>query len=139
MNSESGMAEKVAFLMGCKVEESEGKYKVIKNRTVEIDIDGVGFSCTLELDIYFKEVQGNGLAFNKAEIFLLPQECRPFMLALIKHELPLPSVYRQWQVANPNIVGMYLETIERPEHFAERLSKAFQAIEIGTDHENPTL
>jgi hypothetical protein len=121
-------AEKVGMLLGAEIEVIAGKCSVKKKRTIEIKADTMRFSCTLELDISFEQYQENGFALNKAEIFLLPEECKAFMLALIQHDIPLPSVYRQWQIANPNLTSMHLEAIEPPEHFAARLSKAFQAI-----------
>lgn len=121
--------ENISALMNVEIEESAGKYNILKNRTIEITAENVNFTCTLELDISFERFQNNGFALNKAEIFMLPEECKAFTLALIQHEIPFPSIYRQWQVANPNIIGMYIESVEPPEDFAARLSKAFLAIE----------
>lgn len=129
--------ENISALMNAEIEESAGKYNILKNRTIEISAENAHFTCTLELDISFERYQNNGCALNKAEIFLLPEECKTFTLALIQHEIPFPSIYRQWQVANPNIIGMYIESVEPPEDFAERLSKAFQAIEPQPEEPGP--
>ncbi|TWT16024.1 DUF1259 domain-containing protein [Planomicrobium sp. CPCC 101079] len=122
------VAEKVGMLLGAEIEISAGKCTVNKKRTLGIEAEAVFFNCTLELDISFERYQENGLALNKAEIFLLPEECQTFKVALLQYELPLPSIYRQWQIANPNIVSMYLESVEPPVDFAGRLSNAFLAI-----------
>ncbi|MFD1861656.1 DUF1259 domain-containing protein [Planococcus chinensis] len=122
-------AERIALLMGAEIEETSGRYQLKKSRTLEIDMQGAVFKCVLDLDIYFEELAEDGTAFNKAEILLLPKECKTFLIALIQYGIPLPPVYRQWQVANPNIVALYLEAVEPPEHFAGRLAEAFQAIE----------
>jgi hypothetical protein len=121
-------AETVGMLLGCEIEVIAGKCIVKKKRSLRINAEAVHFNCALELDISFEQYQENGFALNKAEIFLLPEECKAFTLALIQSEFPLPSIYRQWQKENLNIVSMHLEAVEPPEDFAGRLSKAFHAI-----------
>lgn len=122
-------AERVSSLMNAEIVENAGRYNVKKSRTLDINMDGMVFPCLLEMDIYFESMAEDGTAFNRAEILLLPKECKTFLIALIQYGIPLPPVYRQWQVANPNIVALYLEAVEPPEHFAGRLAEAFQAIE----------
>lgn len=123
------VAEGVGMLLGAEIEIYGGKCTVSKKRTLEIEAEAVCFSCTLELDISFERYQENGFALNKAEVFLLPGECQEFTLALLQCNLPLPSMYRQWQVENPKGVSLYLESVEPPLDFAGRLSTAFQAID----------
>ena len=122
-------AEKVGWLLEAEVEAAGEKYLVKKKRTMKIHSLEAFFTCTLDLDISFERLQDNGSAFNKAEIFLLPEEFPAFTFALSEHPIPFPTQYRQWTVANPNIVSVCMESTEPPEHFAERLSAALQVIE----------
>lgn len=123
------VAEKAARLLHAEVEHSGEKTILKRQRTLEILAENNQFTCTLELDISFEHLKEDGMAFNKAEIFLLPEEYPAFFLALSEHRLPLPTDYRQWQKANPNIVGFCMEATEPPEHFAERLSAALQLLD----------
>ena len=122
-------AKKAGLLLDAKVEEIGEKYLIKKSRTLEIHSTETSFTCTLDLDISFERVQDNGSAFNKAEIFLLPEEFPAFTFALSEHPIPFPTEYRQWAVSNPNIVSVCLESKEPPEHFAERLAAALRVID----------
>lgn len=122
-------AAKAARLLHAEIEQSGKKILLKRQRTLEILAENNQFTCTLELDISFEQVQEDGTAFNKAEIFLLPEEYPAFFLALSEYRLPLPTDYRQWQKANPNIVSFCMEATELPEHFAERLSAALNVLE----------
>ncbi|MGI2327999.1 DUF1259 domain-containing protein [Planococcus sp. YIM B11945] len=114
------VAEKVGMLLDSEIEVLAEKCIVKKKRAIK--------SSVLDLDISFERFRHTGFALNKAEIFLLPEECPVFTLALIQKDIPLPSSYKQRQVANPNIITLYLEAVEPPELFASRLAKAFRAI-----------
>ena len=123
------VAEKVGRLLNAKVEQHAEKYSFKKTRTLEIFADNSRFTCTLDLDISFERFQEDGSAFNQAEIFLLPEEFPAFTFALREHQIPFPTAYRQWQEANPQIISVCMESIEPPEHFAERLSAALQVLD----------
>ena len=122
-------AEKVGWLLEAEVEAAGEKYLVKKKRTMKIHSLEAFFTCTLDLDISFERLQDNGSAFNKAEIFLLPEEFPAFTFALSEHPIPFPTDYRQWAVTNPNIISVCMESTEPPEHFAERLAAALQVID----------
>ncbi|WP_158599076.1 DUF1259 domain-containing protein [Planococcus salinus] len=123
------VVDTVSDLMNASVESEKEKYVIRKSREIEIHEKTVCFNCKLELDISFEFLEEDGLAFNKAEILLLPEEFPIFSLSLREHHVPFPSVFRQWQVVNPNIIGIYLESIEPPENFAARLSGALNVLE----------
>lgn len=123
------VAEKVGRLLNGEIEQVGEKIFIKKQRTIEIHAENNRFSCTLELDISFEYLQTDGSAFNKAEIFLLPEEFPAFTSALSEHRIPFPTVYRQWREANPNIIRVYMESTEPPEEFAERLSAAMNVLE----------
>lgn len=122
-------AKKAGQLLGAEIEQQAGKVLLKKQRTLEIFAENNRFPCTLEHDISFDHFQDNGSAFNKAEIFLLPEEFPAFSFALNEHPIPFPTDYRQWTVTNPNIVSVCLESIEPPEYFAERLAAALEVID----------
>lgn len=121
--------EKVGLLLNAEIEMEAEKCIIKRNRSLEIQRDNACFDCTLELDISFEQFQDNGSAFNQAEILLLPEELLAFTFALSEHRILFPTEYQQWQVTNPNIVSVCIESREPPEHFAERLSAALQVIE----------
>lgn len=121
--------EKVGRLLKAEIEERGEKTVLKRQRTLEIHAEHNLFTCTLDLDISFEQVQEDGTAFNQAEIFLLPEEYPAFFLAWSEHRIPLPIDYRQWQKANPQIVSFCMEATEPPEHFAERLSAALQLLD----------
>ncbi|MGK7377483.1 DUF1259 domain-containing protein [Planococcus sp. 1R117A] len=123
------VAEKVGHLLDAEVEGNSDKYIIKKNRTLQICTENVCFTCALELDIFFKRMHGNGIAFNKAEILLLPEELKAFNSALMEHEITFPTSFRQWQVENPHIIAVNIESMEPPENFAARLASALQVID----------
>ncbi|MCP2034516.1 hypothetical protein L1279_001503 [Planomicrobium sp. HSC-17F08] len=121
--------EKVAHILEADVIEQAGKCNVVKKRIIEILVENHSFTCMLDHDISFESVSKDSTAFNKAEIFLLPEEYAAFFSALSGHSIPFPVHYRQWQRVNPHIISVCIESVEPPEHFAERLSAALQIIE----------
>ena len=121
--------EKVGLLLNAEIELDAEKCIVKRERSLEIQANNVCFDCTLELDISFEQFRDDGSAFNQAEILLLPEELSAFTFALSEHRIPFPTEYRQWQVANPNIINVCIESMEPPEHFAERLSAALDVLE----------
>ncbi|WP_233569691.1 hypothetical protein [Planomicrobium sp. Y74] len=122
-------AEKVGLLLNAEIEIEPGKCIVKKKRTIDIHADNLFFPCILDMDISFEDFRNNGFAVNRAEIFLLPEELPAFTIALNENQIPFPTDYQQWQVTNPNIVSIWIKSIEPPEHFAERLSIALRVIE----------
>lgn len=122
------IAEKVGWLLKAEVEQQGGKILLKRQRTLEILAENNRFSCTLDLDISFEHLREDGSAFNKAEIFLLPEEFSAFTLALNEHRIPFPTAYRQWQEPNPHLIRVCMESTEPPEAFAERLSTAMNIL-----------
>lgn len=123
------MGEKVGMVMNAEIEWLGEECTVKKQRTLEIRASKSCFYCTLDLDISFRHLRDDGSAFNKAEIYLLPEEYPAFLNRLRKHHNPLPTNYRQRLVSNPNIVCVYMESKEPPEFFAERLAAALEIID----------
>lgn len=123
------VAQKAGYLLQAEFEQQGEKTIFKRQRTLEILAENNRFSCTLELDISFEHLREDGSAFNKAEIFLLPEEFPAFMFALSEHRIPFPTVYRQWQEVNPHIIRLCIESTEPPVDFAERLSTALNVLE----------
>lgn len=122
-------AHEVATLLDADIELLENGCLVKMKRRLDIHTDQNYFSCILELDISFKNLKKNGLALNKAEILLLPEELPPFTAAWSNFATPLPVNFRQHCEKNPNIVCLHLETTECPRDFAARLSASLHALE----------
>lgn len=121
--------EKVAQLLDAEIEQEPGLVIVKKKRMLEIVADSQRFFCVLDHDISFEENFKDGAARNKAEVFLLPEEYPAFFLALSEYPIPIPPDFRQWQNVNPHIISVCLESVEPPEHFAERLAAALNVLE----------
>ena len=128
MKNEHNVPDKVGWLMDAEVEAHEEKHLVKKKRTFTIFLGSKAITFTLDLDISFTYYEESGVAFNKAEIFLLPEEVPVFTSTLRKYTIPFPTVYRQRQVINPNVIAVYMESLEPPDHFFQRLAAAFYAI-----------
>ncbi|MFD1032505.1 hypothetical protein [Metaplanococcus flavidus] len=124
------VTEKVKFILNAEVEEQGVQVLVKKQRKMEISAYNQFFNCTIEHDISFEDIGKSGVAFNKAEIFLLPEEYPAFFFTLSEHDIPFPPQYRQWCQSNPHIISVCLESVEPPEHFAERLADALQIFDI---------
>lgn len=122
-------AEKVGWLLKAKMEQHGEKVVLQRQRTLEILAENNYITCTLSLQISFEHLKEDGSAFNKAEIFLLPEEVAAFVRTLSEHRFPFPTRYRQWQNATPQMTHVFLESFEPPEHFAERLAAALATIE----------
>lgn len=122
-------AKKVGRLLNAEIETCGEKTIFKRKRTLEILATNNRFSCTLDLDISFEGLKEDGFAFNKAEVFLLPEELPAFTFALSEYRIPFPTAYRQWQNVNPQIISVCIESTEPPEHFAERLSAALNTID----------
>lgn len=130
MNRFEQIAELAGTLFNSEVEVSGGQCDIRKKRVLDIHADSTTkFSCTLDLDISFSSLKDNGIAFNKAEIFLLPDEFSAFTSSLIGYPVSLPTEYRQRLVANPHIICLYIEAVEAPEDFMSRLASAMKDLE----------
>ena len=126
------LAEQVGVLMNSEVELQAGECLIKRKRNINISSRDKNFSCTLDHDISFKNLKDNGKASNQAEIFLLPGELTPFINALHRHPILLPTNYQHRIESNPDIICVYLSSEEAPEDFAARLCAAFDAIEQRT-------
>ncbi|MGI2328251.1 DUF1259 domain-containing protein [Planococcus sp. YIM B11945] len=129
MNGLEASAEKVGMHMKSEIELLGGECFVKKQRSLIIHAGTSRFTCTLDLDISFSKYKEDGMAVNKAKIYLLPEELPAFTYNLIESEVPLPIDYHQHLTANPNIICFCMETKEPPENFAKRLSTALAILD----------
>lgn len=123
------VAEKVGEILKGEEELQAGECVINKRRTLTIFAEDRQFSCTLDFDISFKHLKQDGTASNRAEIFLLPEEVPVFLASIRQYPIALPTKYSQRMTVNPNIVSIYMESREVPEHFAKRLSAALAVLE----------
>lgn len=129
MNRLQETADAVASLLDAEIEISGETCFVKMKRRLNIHTDQNNFSCILELDISFKNLKNNGHALNTGEILLLPEELQPFTAAWSSYHIPLPVNFRQHCETNPNIVCLYMESVECPKDFAKRLAASLKALE----------
>ncbi|TWT27899.1 DUF1259 domain-containing protein [Planomicrobium sp. CPCC 101110] len=122
-------AIKFAGLMQANFKLQAHKCQIIRNRKFTIFADQMFLPFTLDSAISFEQLTDNGSACNKAEILLLPEELPAFSFTLKEHAIPLPTDCHQHLTVNLRLVSYYIETREPPEHFASRLSAAFETIE----------
>lgn len=123
------VAEKVGEILNSEGKLQAGKCIINKRRTLTIFAEDRQFSCTLDFDISFKQLRQDGTATNRAEVFLLPEEVPVFLASIRQYPIALPTKYSQHMTINPNIVSVYMESREIPEHFAKRLSSALAILE----------
>lgn len=122
------IAEKVGHLLEADTEIEMGCCLIRKERTLQIQSSKNCFTCKLDMDISFKQLQEDGKAINSAEIYLLPEEFTEFLRILRSYPIPLPTDYSQRLEENPNLICVYMESKERPEHFTERLAAALNQL-----------
>ncbi|HSI65831.1 MAG TPA: hypothetical protein VK947_00310 [Planococcus sp. (in: firmicutes)] len=134
MNYFEQIARMAGTLFNAEVDAANGQCEIKKTRALDICVgNSMKFSCTLDLDISFSALQEDGIAFNKAEIFLLPGEFTAFTSRMIEYPVPLPTQYHQRMVTNPQIVCLYIEAFEAPEDFMGRIAAALKGLEEAKD------
>lgn len=122
-------ADKVSCILHAEGFSSADKVVFTKQRTLKIYKENICLYCKFDIKISFHKIHKDGSAFNQAEIILLPEEFPAFTFTLQEHPIPFPSVYRQWLKVRPYIITIYLESVEAPESFAERLASALNVID----------
>lgn len=129
MDRENTVIKNLSRLFNAEVEIEEGKYIFKKKRTAKIFKETSEINEMLELDIYVECYQEQDRLFNKAEVFLLPDEYKDFTGTLIQHEILLPTSYRQWRINDSALVCLCMESQEVPEQFIERLLGTLEAMD----------
>ncbi|MDN7240760.1 hypothetical protein QWY14_03115 [Planococcus sp. N028] len=119
------VAEKIGYLLDVEVESAADGFQFRKKRFVK-NLEST--FCLVGVSPLTESFEENGMAINKASVFLLPEEMPLFMLALIQHPIPFPSNFSQRQTRTHGMYCIRLESLEVPENFAERLSDALKQI-----------
>lgn len=122
------LAEKVGHLLEADAEIELDRFLIRKVRTLQIQSGQNSFVCKLDMEISFEQLMEDGTAVNKAEVYLLPEEFTRFLEILRSHPIPLPADYSQWLDEDPNLICVYMESKEPPEHFAERLAAVLKLL-----------
>jgi hypothetical protein len=119
-------AQKIGSLLGIEPEFTAETCRLNKKRLVK---NSESRFSLLDLRIAIRSFKENGTAFNKASVYLLPEELPTFVLALMQHPISFPTNFSQYQIVKNGVYCIQLESEESPEDFAERLSAALLAIE----------
>jgi hypothetical protein len=122
------LAEQLKELLKAEGEAKEGMISLEISRDIEVSVQGRPFKSETEMEIHFEAFQEDGTALNHAEIVLLPEEVPDFTIALGKNDIPITALHNHWLFAEPAIKYLHVQTVEKPESFAKRLSEAFKVL-----------
>ncbi|WP_456271351.1 DUF1259 domain-containing protein [Bacillus sp. AK031] len=121
-------AEKLKEILGAEGEAEDGMIALEKPCDIDVMVQGRAFNSETDMEIHFESFQEDGTALNHAEIVLLPEEVPDFTIELGKNDIPITALHNHWLFAEPAIKYLHVQTIEKPESFAKRLSKAFEVL-----------
>jgi len=120
------VAERISYLLDAHIEAAADAFQFRKKRLVK---NSVSTFCLMDVKLLVESFEDDGVASNKARIFLLPEELPLFTLALIQHPIPFPTNFSQCQTRNHGMYCVEMESQEAPENFAVRLSDALKLVE----------
>ncbi|TWT25955.1 hypothetical protein [Planomicrobium sp. CPCC 101110] len=118
-------AEKISFLLDAEIERTDGLWQIRKQRLVK---NSENTFCMMNFSVEVGPFDENGIAVNKASVFLLPEELPHFTSALWRHPISFPTNFSQSQTVEQHLYCLHLESKEPPEDFVERLAGALQII-----------
>lgn len=122
------IAKRFGDILGVEAEPENGMVEASKPRDLEVTVQGRPFKSELSMEIHFESLEEDGTALNHAEIVLLPEEVPDFTIALGKNELPISALHNHWLFAEPSIMYLHVQSIEKPEEFAQKLANSFKAL-----------
>jgi hypothetical protein len=125
----------ISEMMNTEVKWVSGIWSFRKKRAVKLENNTSGFTCSLDMEVSFYEIQSEGAAVNMAEVFLLSEEVPVFMAALRQQAFLLPANYFQQVTTGQGMCCLQLESLEPAEHFAGRL---FEAL-LDLQHKVPVI
>jgi hypothetical protein len=128
MNDLKNIAEKLKELLGAEGEAEDGMIALEKSRDIDVEVQGRSFKSETDMEIHFESFLEDGTALNHAEIVLLPEEVPDFTIELGKNDIPITALHNHWLFADPAIKYLHVQTVEKPEAFAKRLSEAFKVL-----------
>jgi hypothetical protein len=122
------VADTLKELLGAEGEAQEGMISLEISRDIDVKVQGRPFKSETDMEIHFEAFQEDGTALNHAEIVLLPEEVPDFTIELGKNDIPITALHNHWLFAEPAIKYLHVQTVEKPESFAKRLSEAFKVL-----------
>ncbi|WP_088006889.1 DUF1259 domain-containing protein [Indiicoccus explosivorum] len=123
-------AKRFGDILGTKAEAQadKGVVEAPISRDLSVTVQGRPFKSELDMEIHFEALEDDGTALNHAEIVLLPDEVPGFTRALGENSLTISALHNHWLYAEPAIMYLHVQSVEKPEDFAEKLKKSFSAL-----------
>ncbi|MFC3212641.1 DUF1259 domain-containing protein [Planomicrobium okeanokoites] len=123
-------AKRFGDILGVEAEADadKGMVEAPKPRDLEVTVQGRPFKSELSMEIHFEALEDDGTALNHAEIVLLPEEVPDFTRALGKNDLTISALHNHWLYAEPAIMYLHVQSVEKPEDFATKLAASFKAL-----------
>ncbi|QTM98948.1 DUF1259 domain-containing protein [Sediminibacillus dalangtanensis] len=122
------IAKTFGDILGVETEVEDGMCEAEKERDLDVTVQGRPFKSELSMEIHFESLEEDGTALNHAEIVVLPEEIPEFTRALGKNDLTITALHNHWLFAEPNIKYLHVQSVEKPEDFARKLSKAISVL-----------
>ncbi|SFK32926.1 protein of unknown function [Halobacillus dabanensis] len=124
------IAQRFGEILDAEVSTEDGMGAVEKERDLDVTVQGRPFKSELSMEIHFEALEEDGTALNHAEIVLLPEEVPDFTRALGKNDLTITALHNHWLFAEPNIKYLHVQSVEKPEGFAQKLADSIKVLEV---------
>ncbi|RNF40373.1 DUF1259 domain-containing protein [Planococcus salinus] len=122
------IAKRFGEILGVEAEPEDGMVEASKPRNLDVKVQGRPFRSETSMEIHFESLEEDGTALNHAEIVLLPEEIPDFTAALGKNNLPISALHNHWLFAEPSIMYLHVQSVEKPEEFAQKLADSFKVL-----------
>ncbi|SDL89673.1 DUF1259 domain-containing protein [Sediminibacillus halophilus] len=122
------IAKTFGDILGVEAEVEDGMCEAEKERDLDVTVQGRPFKSELSMEIHFESLEEDGTALNHAEIVVLPEEIPEFTRTLGKNDLTITALHNHWLFAEPNIKYLHVQSVEKPEIFAQKLSNAISVL-----------
>lgn len=128
MSNIEEIAKRFGDILGAEAEVEEGMAEIEKERDLDVTVQGRPFKSELSMEIHFESLADDGTALNHAEIVVLPEEIPDFTRALGKNDLTITALHNHWLFAEPNIKYLHVQSVEKPEEFAQKLADSIKVL-----------
>ncbi|SDZ86555.1 protein of unknown function [Thalassobacillus cyri] len=124
------IAKKFGEILDVEVEIEDEMVEAEKERDLDVTVQGRPFKSELSMEIHFESLEDDGTALNHAEIVLLPEEIPEYTKALGKNDLTITALHNHWLFAEPSIKYLHVQSVEKPEEFAQKLANANEVLKV---------
>lgn len=124
------IAKRFGEILDAEVSTEDGMGAVEKERDLDVTVQGRPFKSELSMEIHFEALEEDGTALNHAEIVLLPEEIPDFTRALGKNDLTITALHNHWLFAEPSIKYLHVQSVEKPEDFAQKLADSIKVLKV---------